>query len=248
MLIFVAILEDPSIHLYSMTDLTRLAAEGNFKEAIEALKQNPNYDADYFFNLGILHGKMGQHGLAVAYLEKSNHDKPHDPEIQKNLQFARDSLSQHLASLNVEVSIDPASNRLERFSDRIDGDEILGMIGMVMVLVSLLWMRAYLKTRNIIKTLLKPSGWFGVLAVVLVFAFYGLYRSGGSNPPAVVINREVLRSGPAITYPEISPIEVGIKVRLVGSPATVNENELWQKVRYKNNLSAWLPFSSLLPL
>ena len=34
-----------------MSDLTRLEASGNFKEALDVLKQNPSYDATYFFNL-----------------------------------------------------------------------------------------------------------------------------------------------------------------------------------------------------
>ena len=122
------------------------------------------------------------------------------------------------------------------------------MIGLITVLVSLLWIRAYLKTRNITKTFLKPSGWFGVFALVLVFAFYGIYRAGNSNPPAAVVIKEALRAGPGVNFPEIMPIEAGVKVRLIGSPATVNDNELWQKVRYKTNQAAWIPLSSLLPL
>ena len=59
---------------------------------------------------------------------------------------------------------------------------------------------------------------------------------------------EPLRSGPGLNYPEIMGIEPGVKVRMIGSPATVNENELWQKVRYKPNQTAWTHLSSLLPL
>jgi hypothetical protein len=119
---------------------------------------------------------------------------------------------------------------------------------MITLIVSLLWIRAYLKTRSLLKALLKPSGWFGVFGLIVIFAFYGLYRSANSNPPAVLIVKELLRSGPGLTFPEISPIETGVKVRMVGSPSSANENETWQKVRYKGNETAWLPASSLLPL
>ena len=231
-----------------MSDVRELEAAGKFKDAVDALKQNPTYDATYFYNLGILYGKMKQPGLATAYLTKANREKPHDPEIQANLKLAQSSLQSVLASTHSEIGIDSASNQLEQFSDRIQNDEILGVIGLITVLVSLLWIRAYLKTRNITKTFLKPSGWFGVLALVLVFAFYGIYKAGNSNPPAVVVVREPLRSGPGLNFPEISTIESGIKVRMLGSAATVNENELWQKVRYKTNQTAWIPLSSLLPL
>lgn len=228
-----------------MSEISQLDAAGKYKEAIEVLRQAPTYDATYFFNLGLLHGKMNQAGLAVAFLEKANRMKPHDPEIQRNLKHARSSLRGVLGS---DSALDSASTSLERFSDRIQGDEILGVIGLVTVVVSLLWIRAYLKTRNITRTFLKPSGWFGVLALILAFAFYGIYRTGNSDPPAVLVGRELLRSGPGLSFPEIQPIEAGVKVRLIGAATAVNENELWQKVRYKMDQSAWVPLSSLLPL
>ena len=224
---------------------------GNFdqnKEALESLKQHPTYDANYFYNLGVTYGKMNQVGLATAYLEKANHLRPHDPEILSNLKLAERLLRDQLATTKNELSIDGASNQFERFADRIQQNEIFGVIGLVTVIVSLLWIRAYLKTRNITKTFLKPSGWFGVLALILVFAFYGVYKVGILNPPAVVIFKQSLRSGPGLNYPEITSIEPGIRIRMVGSVVTVNENELWQKIRYKSEQTAWIPLSGLLPL
>jgi tetratricopeptide (TPR) repeat protein len=227
---------------------SKLEAAGKYREALELLKQKPAYDSTYFFNMGILYGKSNQPGLATAYLEKANRLNPHDPEIMANLKFARSQLQQQLAAQRSEVTLDSASNDFERFADRIQSDEILGVIGLITVVVSLLWIRAYLKTRNIVKTFLKPSGWFGVFALVLAFAFYGVYKVGIINPPAVVLVTQPLRSGPGVTYPEITNIGAGVKIRMVGSAVTVNENELWQKVRYKSEQTAWLPLSSLLPL
>ena len=231
-----------------MADLIQLESAGKFKEAIEALRSTPTYDASYFYNLGVLHGKSGSPGLATAYLEKANHLRPHDPEIQRNLNLARSALKEHLNNISSEMGVDSTSTPLEMFSDRIQGDEIFGIIGMITLIVSLLWIRAYLKTRSLIKTFLKPSGWFGVFGLVMIFAFYGLYRSGNSDPPAVLVSKDLLRSGPGLSFPEIFPIEAGVKVRMVGAPSSVNENENWQKVRYKDNETAWLPVSSLLPL
>lgn len=231
-----------------MSDVAQLAAGGQYREAIQALQQSPTYDATYFFNLGILYGKMNQPGLAHAYFEKANRLHPHDPEILRNLKVARDQLQKQLSATQSDIGIDSASDQFERFSDRIQGDEILGVIGLVLVIVSLLWIRAYLKTRHLTKTFLKPSGWFGVLALMLVTAFYGVYKAGSYNPPAVVLIKQPLRSGPGMNYPEITNIEPGIKVRMMGSAVTVNENELWQKIRYKSDQTAWIPLSNLLPL
>ncbi len=231
-----------------MADLSQLESNGKYKEAIEALQQNPTYDANYFYNLGILYGKMNQPGLATAYFEKANRLKPHDPEILRNLKLAKDLLQQQLVSHKAEIISDAASNQFEQFSDRIQNDEILGVMGLMTVIVSLLWIRAYLKTRHLLKMFLKPSGWFGTFALVLVFAVYGIYKAGNSTPPAMTILKQALRSGPGINFPEISNIDSGIKVRLIGSAVTVNENELWQKVRYKSDQTAWIPLSSLLLL
>jgi|GEM_PF-2083116 len=231
-----------------MADPTELEKAGKYKEAIEALRSAPTYDATYFYNLGVLHGKAGSNGLAVAYLEKANQLKPHDPEIQRNLKIAKSALQEHLTNLGAEIGMDSASTPIERFSDRIQADEIFGIIGLITLIVSLLWIRAYLKTRNITKTFLKPSGWFGVFGLVMIFAVYGIYRSGNANSPAVVLNKDYLRSGPGLTFPEIGTIEAGVKVRMIGSPSSINENETWQKVRYKGTESAWLPVTSLLPL
>jgi tetratricopeptide (TPR) repeat protein len=232
-----------------MSAFSDLEAAGKYKEAIALLQQNPTYDANYFFNLGVLFGKDQQPGLAVAYLEKSSKLRPHDPEILKNLKIAQPQLKQQLlASKASIIELDGASNSIEKFADRIQQDEIMGVIGLVVLIVSLLWIRAYLKTRNITKTFLKPSGWFGALAVVLSFAFYGVHHMGSSNPPAILLMKQPLRSGPGMNYPEIISLDAGIKVRMVGSSITLNETEGWQKIRYNAENTAWIPLSSLLPL
>lgn len=232
-----------------MSSISELAAQGKYKEAIALLQQNPTYDADYFFNLGILFGKDQHPGLAVAYLEKSSHLKPHDPEILKNLKIAQPQLKQFLLNgKSPFTELDAASNSLEKFADRIHQDEIMGVIGLVILIVSLLWIRAYLKTRNITKTFLKPSGWFGALAVVLSFALYGIHHMGTSHPPAVLLMKQPLRSGPGMNYPETILLEAGIKVRMVGSSINLNDTESWQKIRYQGDQTAWIPLSSLLPL
>ena len=231
-----------------MSDLAQLESAGNYRAAVELLEQHPTYDSNYFFNLGILYGKMNLPGQATAYFEKANRLNPHDPEIQQNLKLARTLLQKQLETSKSEVQLEGSTHPFERFADRIQGDEILGVIGLVTVIVSLLWIRAYLKTRNLTKTFLKPSGWFGVLALILMFAVYGVYKTGTSNPPAVTIMRQPLRSGPGMNYPEVTSIEPGITIRMVGSAISVNENELWQKIRYNSDQLAWIPLSGLLPL
>lgn len=229
-------------------DIKQLEGLGKYKEAIDMLQQKPTYDSSYFYNLGVLWGKQDQVGLATAYLEKANRLNPHDPEIVRSLKFARSQLSAKLGFPSTENGIDAASNQIERLSDRIQNDEILGILGLVTLVVSLFWIRAYLKTRNITKTFLKASGWFGAFALMISFAIYGVYKMGSMNPPAVNLIKQPLRSGPGMNYPEITTVEPGIKVRIMGPTNTVNENEVWQKVRYKSDQVGWVPLSGLLPL
>ena len=221
---------------------------GKYQEAIQSLQANPAYDHFYFFNLGVLWGKINQNGLATAYLEKANRLRPHDPEIARNLKYARSLLLKSWGHSGDEQVLDQASSTIEQVADRIHHDEMLGVLGLVVLIVSLFWIRAYLKTRSIMKTFLKPSGWFGAFAVSISFAFYGVYRTGTLNPPAVVLYRQPLRSGPGLNYPEITNIESGLKIRMMGAGVAVGENELWQKVRYKPTLIGWIPLSNLLPL
>src|ERR1035437_9213057 len=109
-----------------MSAISDFEAAGKFKEAIALLQQNPTYDANYFFNLGVLYGKDQQPGLAVAYLEKSSHLRPHDPEILKNLKIAQPQFKQQLFATKAQVTeLDGASNSLEKFADRIQQDEIM---------------------------------------------------------------------------------------------------------------------------
>jgi hypothetical protein len=230
------------------TDWVELDRAGRYREAIQLIEQKPTYDYLHFYNLGVLWGKLNQVGLATAYLEKANRLKPHEPEISRNLKLARSKLIAIAGFGNPEHPVDQASTTLESLADRIHPDEILGILGLVVLAVSLLWIRAYLKTRNIMKTLLKPSGWFGAFALSIAFAFYGVYRAGTQFPPAVILTQQTLRSGPGMNYPEITNIESGIKIRLLGAGVAVNENELWQKIRYKSEQVGWIPLSSLLPL
>lgn len=227
-----------------MADVSQWVSEGKFREAIQALQQNPTYDANYFFNLGLLYGKSKQPGLAVAYLEKANRLNPHDPEIVRNLQVAKSEFARFAPASQT----DPASNSFEQFADRIQETEILGVIGLILVVVSLLWIRAYLKTRNLKRAFLKPSGWFGALALILVLAFYGVFKAGSANPPAIVLIKQPLRSGPGMNFPELQALEPGTKIRCLGSAVQSNENELWQKVRVKPDQSAWIPLTNLLLL
>lgn len=231
-----------------MGRVNEFATKKDYQSAIDHLQQAATYDANYFYNLGILYGKMGNPGLATAYLEKANKLKPYDPDFTQNLILARNELKEKLIKKDSTLQLDNTSTPIELFADKINHDELLGVIGLLTLAASLFWMRAYWKTRNIKKALLKPAGWVGTFGLVLTYALYGVYRVGTMNPPSVSINPQSIRSGPGTVYPEIGSLEVGIKIRMVGAPVTVHQDEIWQKIKYKGEQMGWVPLSSLLPL
>ncbi len=226
---------DPSVQ--------RLDEARDYAGAIKLLKESPTYDASYFYNLGALHAKQGKWGQARAYLLKSGRLSPHHPQVISALQTAESQWSSVTGK-----SLDPASTSLEKFSDRLSYDEALGTIGLLIFFVALMWSRSYLKTRHLIKTFLRPAGWVGSFMLISALGLYGVFSYGNQNPPAIVLEKSLMRSGPGSEFPEIGELPAGSKVRMDGAPLKKDEFEVWQKVRFDQDASAWIPLSQILVL
>jgi tetratricopeptide (TPR) repeat protein len=229
---------------------------GNFSEALQQLTANPSDNAPYYYNLGTTYLKLGKPGLALAYLEKANHLQPHDIGIQQNLQLSRASLGQAIGT----EKMDPAST----------WSEIRGAFGLVGFVVTLFWIRSYLKTRNLRKTLLKPAGLLGMIGLGIIACLYTVEHVAGMSPAAICLNKEPIRSGPGDKYINVTVCDAGVKIRVLGpteevaapipsslpSPAptsafsTAGEKPpiLWRQVRYSQEGIGWIPASSLLLL
>jgi hypothetical protein len=236
---------------------------GNFDEALRQLMANPSDDAPYYYNLGTTYLKLGKPGLALAYLEKANHLQPHDIGIQQNLQLSRTSLGQAIGT----EKMDPASTWSENLADNLRIDEIRGAFGLVGFVVTLFWIRSYLKTRNLRNTLLKPAGLLGMIGLGIILCLYTVEQVGGLSPAAICLNKEPIRSGPGEKYVNVSVCDAGVKIRVLGptqevaapvpsplpssapSPASAEKpSVLWRQVRYSQEGIGWIPASSLLLL
>jgi hypothetical protein len=238
---------------------------GNFDEALRQLLANPSDDASYNYNLGTTYLKLGKSGLALAYLEKANHLQPHDIGIQQNLKLARSSLSQAIGT----EKMDPASTWSENLADNLRIDEIRGAFGLVGFVVTLFWIRSYLKTRNLRNTLLKPAGLLGMIGLGIIACLYTVEHVAGMSPAAICLNKEPIRSGPGDKYVNVTVCDAGVKIRVLGpteetaaptpsplpSPgpsaapvAADAPTTLWRQVRYSQDGIGWIPASSLLLL
>jgi tetratricopeptide (TPR) repeat protein len=222
-----------------------LYAQGNYEAALKAFQSAPEDNAAYYFDLGTTFLKIGRMGSAVAYLEKANHLETHDTAIQQNLRIAKAALSQTLGP----EGIDPASTSIETLVDRISIVEIRGAIGIFGFFLVLVWFRTYLKSKSLRKTLVSPAGILGLLSLLLTVGLYGAERIAESHPPAIVLERTTVRSGPGDRYLELGRLEAGTKIRLLGPEQNAEDTHAaWKQIRFTPDAVGWAPANTLLDL
>lgn len=217
-----------------------------YKDALDELNKHPKENAAYYYNIGTIYFYLNQIGLSVAYLEKANTLQLHDADIQYNLSVSRLALEKQIGA----AKVDPASSWTEQVADRISLDEVRATLGLMGIIVTLLWARAYSNTRSIRKAFLEPAGLLGLLGFALTVGIYGLQQWTAVSPPAVSLSRQTIRSGPGDHYLELGQLESGTKIRLLGpsSAAQGNEKEIWRQVRFSEEGIGWVRATSILPL
>lgn len=232
---------------------------GRLEDALRLYQGEPVETASYFYNIGTLLQQLGRSGQAVAYLEKANRLSPHDSEIRHNLSIARATLGQLIGN----DRLDPASTWNETLADQISLEDVRGALGIMVLLLSLAWIRAYLKTRSLKRTFLNPLALVPFLGVILAAGLYVTQRIAEGHPPAVCIERQVVRSGPGDHFLELYQVEAGTKLRLLGptsagttqspipspsgTPSGSPSASWWYQVRYGAGIG-WVRASSLLLL
>jgi tetratricopeptide (TPR) repeat protein len=229
-------LANPTITLAEDGAAKALFDAGKYEDSIKELRANPNESPQYFYNLGTAYLKAGQSGVGLAYLAKANRLQPHDPDIQRNLKITQNSLSRLLGA----ERIDPASSPLEAMADRVSMGEIRGALGLLGLIVAALWLRAYLRSRNIKRTLLQPSGLIGLIGLGVTLGLYAAERLVEAYPPAYALEHVLVRSGPGSQFAQLGQLEAGVKVRQLSAQGG------WEQIRYSQDGIGWVPASSLL--
>ena len=219
---------------------------GKVNEAYANLRQQSENTAAYFYNLGTMAFKLDRFGESVAYLEKARSLSPHDADTQYNLRLARASLARGLGT----DKLDPASSWLESIAEHISLDEVRAALGLLTFFLLLLWTKAYSKTRNLRRTVTEPAGVISLAGLLICAGMYVAQRVAESHPPAVALDRETVRSGPGDRFTELSRLEPGIKVRLLGTRATDSSatGELWVQIRYSPEAIGWVRNKVILEL
>jgi tetratricopeptide (TPR) repeat protein len=229
----------------TMSEVQSLYEAGNYDQALKVLRAEPKQSAQYFYNLGTVSMKLDHPGEAVAYLEKANALSPHDAQILQNLQLARSALA-HVVGTE---RLDPASSALESMADRVSMTEVRGALGMLALIVILCWMRAYLKTRTLRRTLFQPAGLIGLCGFGITVALYLTELLASSSPPAFLLERQAVRSGPGEQFLQLTQLEAGVKIRVLGSEGPEgSQDQGWKQVRYSQDSVGWVRASSLLLL
>ena len=202
-----------------------------FQDSLIALQGKPLDNANYYYNLGTSYYKLTQIGPAIAYLEKANRLRPHDSDTRYNLSIARAALGQ---TIGVD-KLDPASNGLDQLAAQLSLDEVRVLLGFFGMLVLLVWLRTYLKTRSLRKVFMTPhlraragegqSGASfapmtplaiaGLVGLLLISCIFGLEKWASTTPAAVSLHRHSVRSGPGERYSELAKLEAGTQLRIL---------------------------------
>lgn len=233
----------------SLQELTphekELYDQKKFDEFIQELKLSPRDSGYYHYNLGNGYFQTGDYGKALAHYEKANRSIPHDPDIQFNLKVSREILEKTLG----EHRIDPSSSPLELLADQIPLNEVRGIIGLIFFFLAVFWIPTWVKTKNLRSVFLGKASLLGLSALALTLSLLGIQRFSLLSPPAVVIERAAIRSGPGETFLELSQMEPGTKLRTLGPTETPpSTQETWRQVRWSQEDVGWIKDQSLLLL
>ncbi len=223
-----------------------LATVGNLNEEIAAARESAPQDATYFYNLGTLLLRSGQIGPSVAYLEKARGLNPIDPAISKNLDAGRASLGQVLG----EGRLDPASNLLERWSDRTPLKVIQGLLGLLLAIWAWFLARRH-STRDSRKGFGLAWGQAFYPGLILFLLISALRAGWWVESAAMVLEPQVIRSGPGNQFMDLGRAEAGVKLRASGDTRFEGESGKslsWSQVRYSSDGIGWVKTSALLLL
>ena len=217
-----------------------------YAKALAEFQEHPrDSDPYYHYNLGTTYYHLNQLGPALAHLEKANQLSPHQSDILFNLNQTRLLLEKQMSP----GLLDPTSTWLDQITDRISLDEVRATLGLIALLITLIWIRSYLKTRSLKNTFFQPSGYIGFIALTLSLLVYSAQRWARSSPPAMVLKAQIVRSGPGDRFMELGNLREGVKIRrLSASAQEEGSQEEWRQIRFSEQAIGWVKSSALLTL
>jgi len=190
--------------------------------------------APLYYNLGNSCFKQDRLGPAILYYRRARNLAPRDPEINKNLEYAREALRDDITAL-------PPSfwKRARRaVAAWLSPGEWIG-ISAALYGLAFLWLLAALLFRPLRK--ISPAVLKTLLpALVIAGALTLIARSYYRIPRAIVLAAEVdVRYGPQETDAAAFNLHEGTEVRVV------RKRNGWIQIALPDGTSGWLPVDSL---
>lgn len=214
--------------LYEREDYA--GAARRYREIIEGGWES----APVYYNLGNVYFKRNRLGEAILHYRRARNLAPRDPEINKNLEYAREALRDDIAELPTGI--------WRRAGQTLAGWLSLGeWIGVTagIYFLALFWLLAAILFRPlrkfspaVLKTLLPVL----VISGALTLLAYSHYRT----PRGIILAEAVpVRYGPVETDAAAFNLHMGTEVRVV------RERNGWYQVALPDGTSGWLPAESL---
>ncbi len=190
--------------------------------------------APVYYNLGNAYFKQNRLGPAILHYRRALNLAPRDPEINKNLEYARQALKDDITALPL-----PLWNRAGRIlAGWLSLGEWVGISAGLYFLV-FLWLLAAIIFRplrkispGVLKTLLP--------ALALSAALTLIARSHWATPRAIVLAPEIaVRYGPRESEAAAFNLHEGTEVRVA------REQNGWVQIALPDGTSGWLPSAAL---
>ena len=190
--------------------------------------------APLYFNLANACFKEGDLGRAILNYRKARNLSPGDPEINKNLHYARDSIRDDLAALRPGFY-----SRIKRSVVRFFPLRTWFILSTVLYTLTVIWVIFSLLIRPLSKFLtpvLKGLLPLVIISAVITALAYGYYRA----PRGIILSSEVTaRYGPAEEDAAAFQLHEGSEVRIAR-----RENG-WIQVILPDGKTGWIPSDSL---
>ena len=237
-LVSVAHAEIPEAEIPSLFRQTNsLYGQGKYAEAIEGYKaiiQSGWESGPLYYNLANTYFKLNNLGRAILNYRRAWNLSPGDPEITKNLEYAREGLRDDIAALPLSVWARSKRAVILQFP--------LGIwigISAALYFLTIAWLIAALLIRPLRKKSPLILKWLGgclVISILISVLAYSFYRT----PGAIILQPTVsVRYGPAETDAAAFKLHEGTEVK------KVRGKDGWIQIALPDGKSGWLPADSL---
>lgn len=209
-----------------------LYAQQKFNEALETyhiLTDSSWSSASLFYNMGNTYFRLGENGKAILYYEKALKLSPKDPDIQYNLNFAK----QNLIDVFEDVP-QPVMARLWEGTLNLFSSSAWAIVGLLFTFLGMGLLIYFLiqKTKSTLS--FSMYAFSGVLGVLLLFLGYSKNQLDNNRVFGVLTI--------ANTYVKSEP-EQGQDLFIIheGTKALIEEEfGTWKKVRFSDGQSGWI--------